>query len=67
MSILREGVGEDGELVQLEKVHEACYLVHAQDNTESPFEFSALTDAEQFMSMIARFRMKDRLEAIVNE
>lgn len=67
MNVLKEGVGEDGESVKLERVHNACFLVHAEGNSESPFEFSDLSSAEQFMNLIAKFRMEDRIAQFFEE
>lgn len=44
--------GEDGENLSLQKVHSACWLVHAKGNQMSPFEFEYLSDAEAFIQMI---------------
>lgn len=67
MNILKDGIGQDGELVQLEKFHNACFLVHTEGNSQSPFEFFDLPSAEQFMAMIAKFRMKDRLINLIED
>lgn len=49
---LELGRGSDMELVELEKVHDACWLVHCEGNTQSPFEFSTEADARQFVDLI---------------
>jgi hypothetical protein len=46
------GVGQDLEPIWLEKVHQACYLVHCLGNTMSPFEFSSWRDCQQFLELI---------------
>lgn len=64
--IIATGIGEDGERLSLEKVHEACFLLHADGNTESPFEFSSEQDALNFIGLLGNFRMECRLEGLFN-
>lgn len=52
MSIISLGKGADGESVTLEKVHNACWLVHCKGNTESPFEFTSEKEARQFADIL---------------
>jgi hypothetical protein len=46
------GVGADGERVELEQVHPACWLVHCEGNSQSPFEFETESDARHFASLL---------------
>jgi hypothetical protein len=54
-------IGQDGEKVYLEKVHNACYLVHAERNSMSPFEFFLEVDALRFVDILCKSRMAVRL------
>lgn len=60
------GIGEDGELLEIERVNEACWLVHAEGNEMSPFEFSVEAEAKQFVGMLGRNRMSNRLEGMMS-
>lgn len=68
MSNLILGVGEDGEPVIMEIVHDACVLIHCAGNSQSPFEFngdtgkSAEENARCFASILAVNRMEVRME-----
>lgn len=58
MSRIEElGRGADNERVKLERVHDACWLVHCDGNTESPFEFTNETDARQFADFLTMERI----------
>lgn len=61
------GVGEDGEALYCQKIHEACWLLHINGNTESPFEFSSERDVLNFAQIVGKLRMENRLEALINE
>lgn len=67
------GIGEDGEPVIMEKVHNACVLVHCAGNSQSPFEFNgdagktAEENARQFAGFLYKFRLEKVLEDIVHE
>jgi hypothetical protein len=52
MNLIDMGRGSDNEPVKLQKIHEACWLVHCEGNNQSPFEFMTLKDALQFISTI---------------
>ena len=51
------GLGAEGERVELEKVHDACWLVHCEGNTQSPFEFSNEVEARQFVDFLVMERI----------
>lgn len=53
------GRGADNERIELERVHNACWLVHCEDNTQSPFEFSSKVDARQFADLLVMERIKE--------
>ena len=55
------GIGEDGENLWVEKVNNSCYLLHAEGNSASPFEFSSEDDAKQMAEMLSVFRMESRI------
>ena len=70
-NFIQLGVGEDGEPVIMEKVHDACVLVHCVNNECSPFEFngdarkSAEENARQFAGFLYKFKLEKDLENIV--
>jgi hypothetical protein len=37
---------------RLERVHSACWLVHVEGNSQSPFEFEKEEDARAFIQFI---------------
>lgn len=51
------GLGADGERVELEQVHNACWLVHCEGNSQSPFEFYSEKEARQFADFLAMERI----------
>jgi hypothetical protein len=55
------GVGEDGEPLYIEIVHPACILIHAVGNEMSPFEFEKEKDVWNFVKMLCKFRLENRL------
>ena len=57
-------VGQDGEIMFVQEINPSCTLVHCEGNPASPFEFTVKKDAEDFIEMIAAFRMRDRLEKL---
>lgn len=68
MSLIQLGVGESGEPVIMEKVHDACVFIHCAGNACSPFEFNgdagktAEENARCFASILAVNRMEVRME-----
>ena len=64
-NIIKTGIGEEGEFLWLEK-SEQGFQVHAQNNTESPFKFERLEDAEAFMNLLSKFRMSSRIEEMLS-
>ncbi|MFP5273968.1 hypothetical protein [Coleofasciculus sp.] len=64
--ITKKGIGEDGEFIWLE-IKGTQFYIHAQNNTESPFEFEKLEDAEAFIDLLAKARMSNRIEKIMEE
>jgi hypothetical protein len=46
------GFGADGEKVSIEIANPLQILVHCEGNRESPFEFSELSGAKEFIRMI---------------
>jgi hypothetical protein len=56
------GFGMDGEPIELEQVHQACWLVHCEGNSESPFEFEYEQDARQFADFLVKQRLNERYE-----
>lgn len=67
------GVGEDGEPVIMEKVHDACVLVHCAGNSQSPFEFNGDNgktpeeNARQFAGFLYKFHLEKVLENMIHE
>ena len=59
MNRIELGKGADGEQVSLEQVHKACWLVHCEGNTESPFEFTNEKDARQFVDFLVMERISE--------
>lgn len=55
------GIGQDGEKLTLQKVNDSCFLLHAEGNPASPFEFVSKVDAIQMAEMLSILRMEDRL------
>lgn len=61
------GVGQDGEPVLMEKIHQACVLIHCAGNAMSPFEFngdidkSAEDNAREFAKLLYCFKVEDDL------
>ena len=53
------GQGADNERVELERVHNACWLVHCEGNAGSPFEFSKEEDARQFADLLILERLNE--------
>lgn len=51
------GYGCDGEPMHLERVHNACFLIHCEGNSESPFEFEEEQDARQFANFLIMERI----------
>lgn len=44
--------GASNEKVKLEKVHNACWLVHCEGNSQSPFEFQTEKEAREFTQIL---------------
>lgn len=72
--LIQLGVGEDGEPVIMEKIHEACVLIHCAGNSQSPFEFNGDADAgtaeqnaRQFAGFLYKFRLEKVLEDMIHE
>lgn len=57
MSPIELGRGADNERVWLERVHNACWLVHSEGNTQSPFEFETEKEARQFADLLIMQRI----------
>lgn len=57
MNRIEIGRGADGELLELERVHNACWLVHCEGNTETPFEFTTEQNARQFADFLVMERI----------
>jgi hypothetical protein len=77
-TLIQLGVGEDGEPVIMEKVHDSCVLIHCVGNSQSPFEFNgdycndgkwrnAEENARVFAKLLYRFRLEKQLEGMIHE
>ena len=72
-NLIQLGIALDGEPVIMEKVHEACVLVHCAGNSQSPFEFNgdagktAEQNAREFASFLYKFRLEKVLEDMIHE
>ncbi|MFM6138895.1 MAG: hypothetical protein ACKPCP_32965 [Sphaerospermopsis kisseleviana] len=72
-NLIQLGIGEDGEPVIMQKVHQACVLVYCAGNSASPFEFNgdnnktAEENARQFAGFLYKFRLEKTLEGFIHE
>lgn len=55
------GLGQDGEKLFLEKVSDSCFLLYAEGNDQSPFEFSQESNARQMIALLAKFRLESQM------
>jgi hypothetical protein len=59
------GPDMDGLPILVEKVNNACYLLHMEGNQQSPFEFSTEQEYKEFALLLNRFRMEERIEKLL--